>query len=100
MRIEIVRIGRFIFVCLSLDGRLLALAITAVGLRSVGFGATHFSLDKSRMGGDTFQPKNPTFLKPTVIGSPFLFRIQNPSSLNSYEHVLFTSDLHSDWNKN
>jgi hypothetical protein len=42
------------------------LLVTAVGLRSVGFGATHFSLDKSRMGGDTFQPKNPTFLKPTV----------------------------------
>ena len=29
--------------------------LTAVGLRSVGFGATHFSLDKSRMGGDAFQ---------------------------------------------
>ena len=47
------------------------LPVTAVGLRSVGFGATHFSLDKSRMGGDTFQPKNPTFLKPTVSGSCF-----------------------------
>ncbi len=73
MRIEIVRIGRFIFVCLSLDGRLLALAITAVGLRSVGFGATQFSLDKSRMGADTFKLKNQTFLKTTVTSWAFFF---------------------------
>jgi hypothetical protein len=49
------------------------LPITAVGLRSVGFGATHFSLDKSRMGADTFKLKNPTFLKPTVTSWAFFF---------------------------
>ncbi len=53
----------------------LRLLVTAVGLRSVGFGATHFSLDKSRMGGDTFQPKNPTFLKPTVTSRALVLSI-------------------------
>ena len=66
-----IRISNLDHSFLSKGGSQLALVITAVGLRSVGFGTTHFSLDKSRMGGDTFQPKNPTFLKPTVIGSPF-----------------------------
>jgi hypothetical protein len=56
-------------------GGLIEWWLTAVGLRSVGFGATHISLDKSRMGGDTFQPKNPTFLKPTVSCWAFLFTI-------------------------
>ncbi len=66
----------------------MALAITAVGLRSVGFGATHFSLDKIRMGGGTFQPKNSTFLKPTVIGGFFICSLSE-MSLRLYFVYLF-----------